>query len=151
MSRLAPLAALVIAAALTSNASAQSARDVLGPTPWETVDNQPPPKLILDPPLAEPLSRGAIVIQYRVENFRIIPIVGSAAVGVSPRVGHLHIGVDGLPWHWAQADDGNTIIVVGLPPGPHTISVGLADPLHHVLTEQVLPVTVPHPAAAHPR
>jgi hypothetical protein len=134
-------------AAFASGAFGQSARDVVGPTPWETLDNQPPPKLILDPPLAEPLSRGAIVMQYRVENFHIVPIVGAAATTVSPRIGHLHIGVDGLPWHWAQADDSNTIIIVGLPPGPHKISVDLADPQHHVLTGQVVNVTVPAQAS----
>src|SRR5262249_14141357 len=134
---------------LASMALAQSARDVVGSTPWETLDHEPPPKLIVDPPLAEPLSRGAIVIQYRVENFHIVPIVGEAAVKVSPRIGHLHIGVDDLPWHWAQASGDNTIIVVGLPPGPHKISIDLADPQHHVLTGQVVQVVVPGAAPSH--
>jgi hypothetical protein len=40
---------------------AQSAKDVVGPTPWERISNEPPPKLIVDAPLAEPLSRGAVV------------------------------------------------------------------------------------------
>jgi hypothetical protein len=136
-------------AALASGVSAQGVKEVVGATPWETVDNEPPPKLFVDPPLAEPLSRGAIVLQYRVENFHILPVVGAAAVSVSPRIGHLHIGVDDLPWHWAEASDNNTIIVVGLPPGPHKISVDLADPQHRVITGKVVAVTIPGAAPVH--
>ena len=72
-----------------------------------------------------------------------MPIVGAAAVNVSPRIGHLHIAVDDLPWHWAEASDNNTIVIVGLPPGPHRISIDLADPLHRVLTGKVVEVTIP--------
>jgi hypothetical protein len=134
-------------AALATAASAQSVKDVIGATPFETVDNEAPPKLFIDPPLAEPLSRGAIVLQYRVENFHIVPVVGAAAVNVSPRIGHLHIAVDDLPWHWAEASDNNTIVIVGLPPGPHKISIDLADPQHRVLTGKVVSVVVPETAA----
>jgi hypothetical protein len=141
-----PAVALSLALAATIPASAiaaQSVKDVVGATPFETVANEAPPKLFIDPPLVEPLSRGAIVLQYRTENFHIVPIVGAAAVGVSPRIGHLHIAVDDLPWHWAEASDNNTIVIVGLPPGPHTISVDLADPQHRVLTGQVVSVVIP--------
>jgi hypothetical protein len=62
--------------------------------------------------------------------------------------GHLHIGVDDLPWHWAEAGDNNTIVVVGLPAGPHKIAVDLADPQHRVLTGKIVMVTVP-PASSH--
>ena len=137
------LMAAALGAMLTNTASAQSAKDVLGATPWETLDNEPAPKLIVDPPLAEPLSRGAFVAQYRTENFRIVAEVGAAAVGVSPRIGHLHITVDNLPWHWAEANDHNTIIVVGLPPGPHEIHVELADPTHKELGGQTVKFVVP--------
>lgn len=142
------IAAIAAGTVITTSALAQSAKDVVGATPWETVANEPAPKLIVDPPLAEPLSRGAAVIQYRTENFRIVPVVGAAAIGVSPRVGHLHITVDDLPWHWADASTGNTIIVVGLPPGPHKINIDLADPQHHVLTGQTMRFTVPTGASS---
>ena len=86
MSKASRVASIALAtAALASAAGAQSVKEVVGTTPWETVNNEPPPKLLVDPPLPEPLSRGAIVIQYRVENFHILPLVGAAAVGVSPR------------------------------------------------------------------
>jgi hypothetical protein len=142
------LIALAAGAVIATNASAQSARDVLGATPWEPVENEPPPKLIVDPPLAEPLSRGAAVIQYRTENFRILPVLGAGALNVTPRAGHLHVTVDDLPWHWADAGDSHTIIVVGLPPGQHKILIELADPLHRVITGHAVTFTVP--AAAPP-
>jgi hypothetical protein len=137
------LAAVVACTLLSFNAFAQTAKEVLGATPWESVENEPPAKLIVDPPLAEPLSRGAAVIQYRTENFRIVPEVGATAVGVSPRIGHLHVTVDDLPWHWADAGTSNTIIVVGLPAGPHKIRIELADPTHRVLTGQTISFVIP--------
>jgi hypothetical protein len=71
----------VAAATLASGAFARSVKDVTGETPFETLANEPSPQLFIDPPLAEPLSRGAIVLQYRVEHFHIVPVVGAAAVG----------------------------------------------------------------------
>jgi hypothetical protein len=147
MTRIFLIAAVVAGAMLATGALAQSAKDVLGPTAWETVDNEPPPKLVLDPPLAEPLSRGIFVAQYRTENFRIVPVVGEAARSVSPRVGHLHVTVDSLPWHFVVADDSNTIIVAGLPPGPHEVHAELADPTHRELGGQTVKFVVPGSAA----
>jgi hypothetical protein len=141
------LAIAAVGAILANSAAAQSAKDALGATPWETLDKEPPPKLIVDPPLSEPLSRGAFVAQYRTENFRIVPMVGTAALNVSPRVGHLHVTVDNLPWHWADASDSHTIIVVGLPPGPHEVHVELADPTHRELGGQTIKFVVPESAA----
>ena len=140
------VATFTVCLVLASGAFAQGARDVIGATPWETIENEPPAKLIVDPPLAEPLSRGAAVIQYRTENFRIVPEVGARAVDVSPRIGHLHVTVDDLPWHWADAGASNTIIVVGLPAGPHKILIELADPTHRVITGQTVRFTVPSAA-----
>jgi hypothetical protein len=48
---------------------------------------QPPAKIIVDQPLAEPLAQGLVVIQYRTENLRIVPVFGPAALAVSPRSG----------------------------------------------------------------
>ena len=77
-------------------------------------------KLVVDPPLMGPLAHGAVLIPYRVENLRILPVLGASALNVSPRVGHLHVTVDDLPWHWGDFSDSNTIVVVGLPPGQRT-------------------------------
>jgi hypothetical protein len=142
------LIAVSVVSVLATGAFAQSAKQVLGATPWEPVQNEPAPKLIVDPPLAEPLSRGAAVIQYRTENFRILPVLGTAAVNVTPRAGHLHVTVDGLPWHWADAGNTNTIVVVGLSPGQHKLLIELADPVHRVITGQTVRFTIPG-AASH--
>ena len=141
------LFAVALGAVIVTSASAQSAKDVVGATPWEPLEHEPAAKLVVDPPLAEPLSRGAAVIQYRTENFRILPVLGTAAVNVTPRAGHLHVTVDDLPWHWADAGDSHTVIVVGLPPGPHKILIELADPLHRVITGQTVRFVVPAAAA----
>ena len=105
-----PVTALAVAAAAatavvlgTTAAVAQGAREVRGPSPYTVVEDEPAARLIVDPPLPGPLARGVVQIQYRVENIRIVPVFGAAALDVSPRIGHLHIRIDDLPWHWADA------------------------------------------------
>jgi hypothetical protein len=98
--------------------------------------------LIIDPPLAEQLSRGLVFIQYRTENARITPVFGKGALEVSPRLGHVHIKIDDAPSHFVDAS-GETIVVVGLPPGPHKVLVELADPTHRVITGEAAKFTVP--------
>src|SRR5262249_15208364 len=117
------LAAVAAGTVLAASALAQSAREVRGPSPYVAIESEPPPKLIVDPPLPDQLARGIVQIQYRTENLRIAPVFGAGALGVSPRVGHLHVTVDDLPWHWADASDNNTIDVAGLPPGQHKVLI----------------------------
>jgi hypothetical protein len=137
------LIAMAVSAAVgATGASAQSAKDVVGPSPLVAIENEPAPKLIVDPPLAEPLSRGLVFIQYRTENLRVVPVFGKSALDVSPRIGHVHITVDDAPWHFVDAS-GQTIIVVGLKPGPHKVLVELADPTHHVINSQTVNFDVP--------
>lgn len=126
----------------TRSTSGQTARDIIGPSPLIAVEGEPPPKLIVDPPLPEPLSRGLVFIQYRAENIRIIPVFGEGALQVSPRIGHVHVTVDDLPWHFVDAS-GETLIVVGLPAGEHKVLVELADPRHHVITAETVSFLVP--------
>jgi Family of unknown function (DUF6130) len=71
-----------------------------------------------------------------------VPVFGKAAVGVSPRVGHVHITVDHAPWHFVDAS-GETIILVGIVPGPHSVLIELADPAHKVITIKTIEFTVP--------
>jgi hypothetical protein len=102
------------AALYASTTMAQTAGEVLGPAgvvPLTTP--QPPAKIIVDPPLAEPLSHGMVFIQYRAENLRIVPVFGPNALDVSPRIGHIHVIVDDGPWHWADTS-GEPLILVGL-------------------------------------
>ena len=137
----------VLLATLTlcrSTVEAQSAKDVRGPSPLIAIENEPPPRLIVDPPLAEPLSRGLVFIQYRTENLRVVPVFGKGALEVSPRIGHVHVTVDDAGWHFVDAS-GETLIVVGLKPGPHKVLIELADPTHRVITSEAVKFTLPGP------
>jgi hypothetical protein len=96
------------------------------------VENELPPKILVDPPLAEPLARGVAVIQYCTENLHIVPIFGAKALQVTPRVGHLHVRVDEASWVWAEAS-GNPIILMGLAPGPHKVTIELVNANHQPL------------------
>jgi hypothetical protein len=139
------LAALAAGTALATSAFAQSARDIRGASPYVAIENEPAPRLIVDPPLPEGLPLGVFWAQYRVENLRILPVFGTGALQASPRIGHLHVTVDDVPWWWADASDNNTIDIAGLPPGKHQVKVELVDPNHNVIPGQVrtLKFTVP--------
>ncbi|MEH2349747.1 MAG: DUF6130 family protein [Nostoc sp.] len=126
------------------SASTQSARDIIGLSPLIAIENEALPKLIVDPPLPEPLTQGRVFIQYRTENLRLLPVFGKGALEVSPRIGHIHITVDDLPWHFVDAS-GQTIILVGLEPGPHKVLIELADPTHKVITSETVTFTLPNP------
>ena len=128
----------------------RSAREVRGPTPYLPVANEPPPKLIVDEALPDLLDKGIVWIQYRAENVRILPVFGKEALDVSPRIGHLHIHVDDLPWLWADASDLNTVDIAGLPPGEHKVLIELVDTNHEVFPGQTRTVrfTVPKTAAS---
>ena len=112
---------------------------------------EPAAKIIIDPPLAEPLaSRGVVVIQYCAENMRLAPMFGEGALAVSPRVGHIHVTVDGAPWHWADAS-GNPVILRGLPAGRHTVLLELVDPNHQPVDKGTVTFDVPKKAATRPQ
>lgn len=111
------------------------------------LESEPPPKLQVYPPLAAPLARGVVILQYRTENMRIIPVFGQTAVDVSPRIGHLHVTVDDRPGTWAHTS-GDPIIVMGLTPGAHKLLIELADPNHKILGSESVAVTVPAQKAA---
>ncbi len=138
----ASLAAIVAAGILLAAiACAQSAKEMRGATPYAAIENEPAPKLIVDPPLPDLLAQGIVWIQWRVENVNIVPVFGKGALNVSPRVGHLHINVDDLPWLWADASGINTIDLAGMPTGPHKVRVDLADANHQVFPGQSKTVT----------
>jgi hypothetical protein len=133
---------LVLAAAssfaLTCSAAAAES---YAPAPLP-VTSEPAPRLHVYEPLPEALARGLAVIGYRTEHLRILPVFGQAALDVSPRVGHLHVSVDGLPWHWADAS-GLPLIIQGLSVGPHKVLVQLADPSHTVIESKTVEFFVP--------
>ena len=81
-------APVIIVCLVAGSGAAQTAREVRGAAAVEPLQNELPAKITIDPPLAEPLSHGRVVIQYRTENLHIVPVFGAAALAVSPRVGH---------------------------------------------------------------
>jgi len=141
-----------MAACLTAApGSAQTARQVRGAAAVEPIANEPAGKIVVDPPLAEPLSRGLVVIQYRTENLHIAPVFGPAALAVSPRVGHIHVTVDDAMWLWADAS-GEPVILNGLAPGPHKVLLQLETANHQELDSGAVQFTIPndtHPGSTH--
>jgi hypothetical protein len=137
--------AIAIGIALCSlSVSAQTAKEVKGTTPLVAVPNEAPPKLIVDPPIPEQLAQGRVFIQYRTENLRILPVYGNAALAVSPRLGHLHYYVDDQSWPTVDSS-GETVVLVGLKPGPHKVKLELADATHKPIpgATQLVEFTVP--------
>ena len=136
------ITAMTIGIMVASSVAAQSVSDIIGPSPLVAIENEPAAKLFVDPPLPGPLSKGRVFIQYRTENLRVVPVFGTGALDVSPRLGHIHITVDDAPWHFVDAA-GQTIILVGLPPGPHKVLIELADPTHKIITRETVSFIIP--------
>ena len=100
-------------------ALAQTARDIRGPAAVVPLASEPAPRLVIDPPLADPLAHGRVVIQYRAENLRIVPVFGPAALDVSPRIGHIHVTVDEAPSHRTTTLRRGCTIMGPFPRHPH--------------------------------
>ncbi|MEJ0091736.1 MAG: DUF6130 family protein [Limisphaerales bacterium] len=119
------------------------------PAPVVPLASQPPARLVVDSPLPEQLARGYVVIRYRAENIRIMPVYGPSALEVSPRIGHLHITVDDLPWHWLDAG-GEPVSINGLLPGPHKILIELENPIHKAIDSKTINFEIPaRPTSKH--
>ena len=127
------LAAIATGALLATSALAQSAASLVVP-----IKNEAAPRLLVEPPLPGPLANGVAFIPYRVENLRILAVGGPAALNVSPRVGHLHITVDDLPWAWADYGQSDTIILINLPRGEHKVLIEVVDAEGGVLTAETV-------------
>ena len=136
------IAVLLFAVAMVSGVVTASAET-------STPTNEPPAKLIVDPPVPELLAQGIVWITWRAENVNIGPMSGKDALNASPRVGHLHIHVDDLPWLWADMSN-NPIDVALLPPGPHKIRIELVNAIHQGVPGQSKTVTFTIPEGASP-
>lgn len=112
------------------------------------VENEAAPSLTVLPPLPGPLAQGVVFIPYRLENLHIVPVGGAAARDISPRVGHLHIALDDLPWQWADYGGSNTVILVGLSRGEHKLRIEAVDPEGRPFTARTVTFTVPSPVSA---
>ncbi|MBV8660004.1 MAG: hypothetical protein JO142_19460 [Burkholderiales bacterium] len=137
----------VISAAFCVAASAQSTTEAGRPAAVIPLESEAAPKLIAYAPLPTALARGVVIIQFRTENMRILPVFGNAAASVSPRIGHLHISVDDWPGMWAHTS-ADPIVVNGLKPGPHKILLELADPNHKIVSSDTVEVVVPEQHAS---
>jgi hypothetical protein len=107
------------------------------------IDNEPAPRLFVEPPVPGPLAQNVVFIPYRVENVRILPVAGPAARNLSPRVGHLHITVDDLPWLFADFGQTNTVVLVGLPRGQHKVLIELVDGEGNLFAAQTVAFNTP--------
>jgi hypothetical protein len=114
-----------------------------------TPTNEPPAQLIVESPAPDLLAKGIVWIPWRVENVHIGPVLGKDALNASPRVGHLHIYVDDLPWFWADFSN-NPIDVAFLPPGPHKIRIELVNAIHQGVPglSKIVTFTIPKGASS---
>lgn len=142
--------AAVIGILIAFSSLAQTAKDVKGATPLVAIQDEAPVKLIVDPPIPEQLALGRVFIQYRTENLRILPVFGKGALSVSPRVGHLHYYLDDQSWPTVDTS-GETVVFVGLAPGPHKVRFELADTTHKPIpgASKLVEFTVPAPQETH--
>jgi hypothetical protein len=127
-------------------APAEDTAVATGASPQSTlvpIDSEPPPRLIVKPPLPGALAQGVVFIPYWVENLRILPLAGPVAHALSPRVGHLHITVDDVPWLWADFGQSNTIVLAGMPRGQHKVLIELVDAEGNVFTAQTVTFNAP--------
>src|SRR6185503_4436846 len=138
-------ASVIAVCLMVASGAAQTAREVRGAAAVEPLQHEPPAKIIVDPPLSEPLSHGRVVIQYRTDNLHIAPVFGPAALAVSPRVGHIHVTVDDAMWVWADAS-GEPVILNGLAPGPHKVLLQLETANHQELDRGAVQFTIPNAA-----
>ena len=111
--------------------------------------SEAPARLTVYPPVPEALTRGVIILQFRTENLRTLPVFGPKAAEVSPHIGHLHVSIDGGAPTWAHTSE-DPVIIVGLAPGLHKIKLEMADPTHRILGGETVTVTVPPTAPAAP-
>ncbi|WP_392887772.1 DUF6130 family protein [Pseudomonas migulae] len=125
----------------------QGETDTQHPPAILPLESETLPKLIAYAPLAEPLARGVVIIQFRTEHARIMPVFGKAASTVSPRLGHLHVTVDDWKGTWAHTSE-DPIILVGLTPGIHKVLLEVADPTHKIITSTTVSFTVPENKSA---
>jgi hypothetical protein len=118
------------------------------PAPVVPLASQSPAHHVVDAPLPEQLTTGYVVIRYRTENLRILPVYGPAALQILPCIGHLHVTVDDLPWHWLDAS-GEPLSINGLSPGPHKVLIELEDPTHKAIDSAKVAFEIPPKQAPH--
>jgi hypothetical protein len=77
----------------------QTARQIPGPAVVVPLVSEPAARIVIDPPLADQLDEGRVVLRYRPENLHIVPVFGPVALDVSPRNGHIPVTVESRSDH----------------------------------------------------
>lgn len=142
------VAGVVLGAEITVTKGAPSEIGGFNPAPVVHLASQPSARLIVDAPLPEQLATGYVVIRYRAENLRILPVYGPAALEILPRIGHLHVTVDDSPWHWLDAS-GEPLSINGLLPGSHKVLIELEDPTHKLIDSATVAFEIPKKQTPH--
>jgi hypothetical protein len=97
--------------------------------------------IAIESPLADAAVQGVVIIRFRTENISIeSPFRTAEHHGVFP-AGHVHVTVDGAPWHWVHASS-DPVVVTPLPAGEHTVELELADAGHRRLDSKIVRFTV---------
>lgn len=92
------------------------------------------PSLVIQSPAFGDTIRGVAIIRFLAGDVALT----SPFATVTPRAplvaAHLHVTVDGAPWHWVHAS-ADPVVITPLSPGEHTVSLELAGADHRPLLE----------------
>jgi hypothetical protein len=100
------------------------------------------PSVTILSPLPGEAVQGVAVIRFRTENVSITSPFLPAVEGGGPfPPGHLHVSVDGAPWHWIHSTS-DPVVITPLPAGEHTVELELAGADHRPLDVQSVHFTV---------
>jgi hypothetical protein len=100
------------------------------------------PSLTIQSPRAGEVVQGVAVIRFRTENVSIgSPFLPIEKRGGAFPPGHLHVTVDGAPWHWVHGTS-DPVVVTPLPPGEHTVALELAGADHRPLDARTVRFSV---------
>jgi hypothetical protein len=131
------LSFVVVAAACVGGAQARSA----SPTRDSAVAPGRPSLTIQSPTPGE-VVEGVSVIRFRAENVSIAsPFLPMEKRGGRFPAGHLHVTVDGAPWHWLHSTS-DPVVLTPLPAGEHIVALELAGADHRPLDARSVRFTV---------
>ena len=112
------------------------------------MNERPSAHLVVEAALPGPLTMGLAIIPFSVENIKIAPKYGEAALAITPRIGHLHISIDGASWHWVHSND-EPVVIQGLPIGSHRILLELMDANHGLIEAKTISFDIQSRPHAH--
>ena len=131
------LALVVVAAACAGDVQARSSSPA-----FDGTHTSRRASVTIQSPTTGEIVQGVAVIRFRVENVSIAsPFLPKEQHRGPLPAGHLHVSVDGAPWHWVHATS-DPVVVTPLPPGEHTVDLELAGADHRPLDVQSVRFTV---------